>query len=349
MDWQGCHVYGIAQDPFGTDAMAAYATDFQSDFILTNMDIWVIQTNLFFDKKWVAWIPIDSEPIPPLVEEKAREAFHRIVWTKFGAREMDDAGLDYDRVPYGIDTQMFYPGDREQARITATMPPDRFIVGMVAMNKGYPSRKAFFENIAAFKVFHDRHPDAFLYLHTVDGSKPNAMTVDLALYCRRIGLHPEDYMFADQYSMLTGFPEHAMNTLYNCMDVHLLVSMGEGFGLPQVEAQACGVPVICGDWTAMPELLFAGWKVERNECVPMYTLQNTYQFVPMVHAIVERLEQAYRARGDKELAEKARAGALEYDIDKVVEKYWVPALANIEKKIKETPNLNLTKSLEVLR
>jgi glycosyltransferase involved in cell wall biosynthesis len=288
------------------------------------------------------------------VEENAAKAFHRIIWTKFAAKEMDGAGLDYDRVPYGIDTKNFHPGDKEKARETARMPQGKFIVGLVGMNKGYPPRKAFFENILAFKQFHDKHPDSYLYLHTQDGSKPNDGMVNLLYYCKRVGLElGKDVGFADQYSMLIGYSEDQMNTIYNCMDVHMLVSMGEGFGLPQVEAQACGVPVICGDWTAMPELMFSGWKVGRNECLPQYTLQNTYQFIPLVPAIVDRLEQAYKnhqsTAAKKEYSERARKGAEKYDIDRVVEKYWVPTLAKIEQKLKDAPAPELAKNLEMLR
>lgn len=349
MDWEGCHLYGVAQDPYGQDAIAAYATDFGADIILSNMDIWVLDPKSFQDKRWVAWFPVDHEPIPPLVEEKARSAFYRIIWTKSAEKDMAEAGLDCDRIPYGIDTKNFHPIDKTEARKTAQMPQDKFIVGMVAMNKGYPSRKSFHENIAAFKFFHDKHPDAFLYLHTGDGTKPNGMSIDLDFYCKRIGLPPDSYRFADQYSMLTGFPEDAMNVLYNCMDVHLLVSRGEGFGLPQVEAQACGVPVICGDWTTMPELMFSGWKVNRDEAIPEYTLQNSYQFIPLVGAIADRLEKAYQMRGNQDYAKRARAGAMAYDIDRVVEKYWKPVLAKLEAKIRNEPNKNLETNLEVLR
>lgn len=351
INYNGITVYGSVAHPFGMDVVAAHASNFKTDFVISNMDSWVIEPAMFFQQKWVAWFPIDSEPIPPLVLEKVSKAFHRIVWTEFAKREMDKTGLDYDYIPYGIDTELFKPGDKAQAREIAGMPKDKFIVGMVAMNKGYPPRKAFYQNIEAFSILHKKHPDTMLYMHTLDGSRPNGEAIDLMAFCKSLGLKiGEDVVFAEQYSYILGYPDEAMVTLYNCFDVHLLVSMGEGFGMPQLEAQACGVPVICGDWTSMPELMFSGWKVERKDTTPLYTLQNTYQFLPHAGAIADKLEQAYIMRGSKGMSEKARKGAMQYDINKIVENHWIPVLANIERKLQDTPvSDNLAHNLQVLR
>jgi hypothetical protein len=120
--------------------------------------------------------------------------------------------------------------------------------------------------------------------------------------------------------------------------------------MPQVEAQACGVPVICGDWTTMPELCFSGWKVERKDADPFFTLQNTYQFQPRVDAIVDKLEQSYKMRGSSEYSKRARDGAMYYDIRRVTDKYWKPVLEKIEQRIKEQPkNPALTQNLGGLR
>ncbi len=351
IDYNGITIYGATAHPFGMDVVRAHANNFQSDFVISNMDAWVIEPQMFFEQKWVAWFPVDSEPIPPLVLEKVSQAWHRIVWTEFAKREMDKTGLDYDYIPYGVDTDLFQPGDKVKAREIAHMPQDKFIVGMVAMNKGYPPRKAFFKNIEAFKQLHDKHPDTMLYIHALDGSRPNGECVDLVAFCKSIGLKVgEDVVFADQYSYVLGYPEQAMVTLYNCFDVHLLVSMGEGFGMPQLEAQACGVPVICGDWTAMPELCFSGWKVDRKDAEKAYTLQNSYQFDPHTSAIADKLDQAYRMRGNSDYSKRARDGAIKYDIIKIVEKYWKPTLAKIEAKLTEQPaNVNLSQNLSMLR
>lgn len=351
IDYNGVTVYGATAHPFGMDVTRAHANNFKADFIISNMDAWVIEPEMFFEQKWVAWFPIDSEPIPPLVLEKVSQAYHRIVWTEFAKKQMDATGMDYDYIPYGVDTDLFQPGDKVKAREIAHMPQDKFIVGMVAMNKGYPPRKAFYQNIEAFKLLHDKHPDTMLYLHTLDGSRPNGEAIDLISFCKAIGLKVgEDVVFADQYSYILGYPEQAMVTLYNCFDVHLLVSMGEGFGMPQLEAQACGVPVICGDWTTMSELCFSGWKVEKKDAVRMFTLQNTYQFLPRSEAIADKLEQAYKMRGNADYSKRARDGAVKYDITRIVEKYWKPALCKLETKIKEQPAVtNLSQNLGMLR
>ncbi len=343
IDYNGATVYGATAHPFGMDVVRAHANNFKADFVISNMDAWVIEPEMFFEQKWVAWFPIDSEPIPPMVLEKVSKAFHRIVWTEFAKREMDKAGMDYDYIPYGVDTNLFQPSDRKQAREIAHMPQDKFIVGMVAMNKGYPPRKAFYQNIEAFKLLHDKHPDTLLYMHTLDGSRANGECIDLISFCNAIGLKVgEDVVFADQYSYILGYPEQAMVTLYNCFDVHLLVSMGEGFGMPQLEAQACGVPVVCGDWTTM--------KIDRKDAVRMFTLQNTYQYLPRSEAIADKLEMAYQMRGNTDYAKRARDGAIKYDISRIVEKHWKPVLEKLECKIKEQPaSVNLSQNLSVLR
>ena len=352
INWNGIQVYGVVSHLYGQDVMAAHAENFKSDVLISNMDAWVIDPGLMYSQKWIAWFPVDSDPVPPLVVEKVKQAFHRIVWTEFAQKEMDRLGLDYDYIPYAVDTEVFKPVNKVEARETAHFPQDKFVVGMVAMNKGYPSRKAFNQNIEAFKIFHDKHPDSILYIHALDGSRPNGETIDLVGFAKGLGLIPgEDIFFADQYSYAAGhYPESAMNTLYNCFDVHLLVSMGEGFGMPQLEAQACGVPVICGDWTSMPELCFAGWQVDKKDADKFYTLQNTYQYLPRVGAIADKLEESYKMRGNTDYSKRAREGAKKYDIKRVIEKHWIPVLANIERKLKEQPkDKNLADNLGVLR
>ena len=250
--------------------------------------------------------------------------------SKFGHKAAADAGLDTWYVPHGVETDVFRPGNRVEARQHLGLPQNAFIVGMVAANKGNPPRKAFFEQITAFAALKRRHPDALLYLHTDDGTHGGEV-VNLPQYCQRLGLRPGlDVIFVDQYSYALGLPDAYMVDLYNALDVLSIVSLGEGFGIPLIEAQACGCPVITGDWTAMGELCLSGWKVSKAEAEPIYhDYFDAFQYTPHVSAIAERMEAAYEVRGNEDYRKRARDGALAYDADKVLEKYWKPVLAGM--------------------
>jgi FkbM family methyltransferase len=355
INWQGIPIYGKGFHPYGQDIMAAHARNFKADILISLMDIWVMQPELLQNIKWVPWFPIDHEPLPERMGKPARAAYKRIVFSKFGERMMQDAGIDCYYVPHGVDTKNFIPIDRKEARERMKLPQDAFIVGMVAANKGNPPRKAFFENIAAFSYLKKKHPDAVLYLHTFDGSSGGYETVNLVEFCSYQGLVVgKDVIFADQYTYMLGYPDKAMNDLYNAFDVHLLVSNGEGFGIPILEAQASGCPVIVGDWTSMPELCFSGWKVDRKDAHPIWTNLASYQFVGHVGAIADHLESAYRQKDNEARRRNARSGALAYDADVVIERYWKPVLEDIEKSIKEekeeqAQNLKNVKALKKAR
>lgn len=54
--------------------------------------------------------------------------------------------------------------------------------------------------------------------------------------------------------------------LYSAADVFLYPSLYEGFGLPPLEAMACGTPVVCSNTTSLPEVIGeAGILVDPND------------------------------------------------------------------------------------
>jgi glycosyltransferase involved in cell wall biosynthesis len=48
--------------------------------------------------------------------------------------------------------------------------------------------------------------------------------------------------------------EYELAMLYNCAELLVFPSLYEGFGLPPLEAMACGLPVVCSDRTSLPEV-----------------------------------------------------------------------------------------------
>ena len=141
-----------------------------------------------------------------------------------------------------------------------------------------------------------------------------------------MGVH-DKLIYCDQYTNALGFPDAYMVNAYSAMDCHVLVSMGEGFGIPTIEAQACGTPVITSEWTASGELCFGGWKVSKRDAIAWWNPLATYQYIPHHEAIAEKMELAYRTAGNYRKA--ARKGTLKYDADLVTKKYWLPRVDEI--------------------
>ena len=50
-------------------------------------------------------------------------------------------------------------------------------------------------------------------------------------------------------------PDEDLPALMNGADLFVYPSLGEGFGLPPLEAMACGTPVLCSDAPALPEVV----------------------------------------------------------------------------------------------
>lgn len=322
---------------YGNDVLAADANYTQADIVITLIDVQIFANQVTRRFRWCPWLPIDTFPAHKGVLAALQTAWQPIVYSRFGERMLKDAGLKPLYVPHGVDTELFKPADRKEARERMpNFPQDVFLVGMVAANASPYDRKGFDEQLRAFAMLYAKHKDVMLYLHTdFDGVKNG---IELRELVDHAGLPREVVAQVNQYEYKRGLvkPEYVANA-YNAFDVLLSASHGEGFGIPIVEAQACGVPVIVGDWTSMSELCGAGWKVPYDED-DRIAYFNSYQVRPRPSRIYERLEEAYQlwSAGQLDpLRKVARKFALDYDADRVTAEYWKPTLDIIEARIQE--------------
>ena len=306
-------------------------------WIVTLYDVWVYGPH--FDTERVAsWTPVDHYPVPPKVADWARK-HPTIAMSQFGARALKEAGVERTAyAPHALDLNVWKPTpllpNGQTAREAWGIPEDAFLVMINAANKGnVPPRKSWGEMLSAVAVFMRDREDAYLYLHTemmgVYGG------VDLRMLLQVLGIPPNRIRIPDQFAYLTGLiPQEALAAYYTTADVLLATSMGEGFGIPVIEAQACGTPVIVTDFSAQPELVGAGWTVPFQ---PWWDFtQVSWLALPNVAAIADRLQKAYEAKGDATLREQAIAKAAEYEADAVFDKYWRPILADLADQLKPT-------------
>jgi glycosyltransferase involved in cell wall biosynthesis len=62
------------------------------------------------------------------------------------------------------------------------------------------------------------------------------------------------YRVADHVRFLGYVPDAELPALYSAADLLAMASLYEGFGIPILEAMACGTPVLCGDGGSLPEV-----------------------------------------------------------------------------------------------
>jgi glycosyltransferase involved in cell wall biosynthesis len=112
------------------------------------------------------------------------------------------------------------------------------------------------------------------------------------------------------------------------MDVLLATSLGEGFGVPTVEALGCGTRVIGSGWAATPDLISEdSWMVEGQ---PSWNpSQNAWWQVPSVPSIVSALKLA--SKETERTSQQAVDFAKQFDIDTVWQNHWMPTLAKLLK------------------
>jgi FkbM family methyltransferase len=324
-------IYPVGLDPYGNDIVEAHAKHAKADVVISLMDAWVLRDHGKKKMRWIPYMPVDQDPVPAAVLEAIKGAYRVASYSRWGEKLLNEAGVENTYIPHGVDTTVFAPGDKAEARKKMGIDEDAFVIGMVAANKGYPARKAFPENLAAVSLFKKAHPTAKvrLYMHTLETTGFGG--VDFNALLQSLDFQKEEVVFCNQYAYINGMPESYMAMAYNAMDVLLAASMSEGFGIPLIEAQACGTPVITTDFSSMPELVFSGYKAQW--CQKFWTPLNSWIVVPSIQSIEAGLRWAYTHRGRANVAEKAREGALAYEWDTIVERYWKPFLAEIEAEI----------------
>jgi len=321
--WQGMELLPRGVDSWGGDMVAAHCAARRVDLLITLLDVWVLDAATYAQLPWLAWTPVDHEPLPPAVRDALRGARLAVAMSRFGQAMMQAAGIDAAYVPHGVDTRVFHPTDRAAARRAMGWEQGRFVAMMNAANKGDPSRKGFRETLIAWREFTQTEPDALLYLHT---EQTGLRGVPLDALVQELGIAPS-VQFVDAYRYAAGLIHPSeLNTAYNAADVLLNPSMGEGFGVPILEAQAAGCPVIVSDFSAMPELCFAGWRVGGRRWM---TYQNAYMLLPDPAQITTALHSAKTAQDDAALRQRASHAAQAYAAPRVYADYWQPLLAEI--------------------
>jgi glycosyltransferase involved in cell wall biosynthesis len=107
--------------------------------------------------------------------------------------------------------------------------------------------------VEAFRLYCQRDPEAsqrsYLHLHT-QASRGLLELIHASGLIDRVWLTASDY-----HLLRNPLPEMELAKLYQAADAFLFPSYGEGFGMPLLEAQAVGLPIIATGNSAIIEVV----------------------------------------------------------------------------------------------
>jgi glycosyltransferase involved in cell wall biosynthesis len=239
------------------------------------------------------------------------------LWTpsRWGARVFAESGVTrpVHVVPLGIDPERYHPGPQREEMRERTLFLSVFEWG---------ARKGWDVLLRAYRTAFEPG-DAVLLVLKIDHRAPGA---NPAREIAALLPHP-----SPPVALLYNQPLSAarMAELYRSVDCFVLPTRGEGWGMPALEAMACGVPAIVTDWSAPAEFVTAanGYPLPVKRLVPADAANRYYHGArwaePDGDALVELLRRAARnpderfAKG-RQAAQDAQRWTWEHSVDTIV-------------------------------
>ena len=257
-------------------------------YYLSNID-WSVQ-------RFGIITPVDGTPISPTWLRVMQQADLRMTISEFGVQAYRNQGISVGLCRPGIDPNYFVPRnavDRADLRAKVGIAQETFVVGTMSQNQG---RKAIPHMMEMFFAFAKDKPNA---RYLLDCERVSPAGWNLPELCAQNDWPMDKIIFRDQINSV--IPDLADR--YNLLDAFMLISHREGYGIPLVEAMACGVPVIAMDYCSGTEICGDTGGQRRGLLVPPIeyfgysTWGGAYDRFPRVDAGIEALEILYGNHG----------------------------------------------------
>jgi len=260
----------------------------------------------------ILYSPIDGGHVSPEEHQALSIAQERVAMCKYAEREIRKVGLSSTYIPHGVDTKVFKPMDKSECREKMGLPKDDFIVGFLGTN--ISKRKGQAEMMLGFKKAVDAGKQ-FKAILCTDQNGQGVGGYNFWQLADYIGVPRNLMMFpTNAYE----FTEEEMAIMYNSFDIFVNLSRGEGFGIPILEAEACGVPVIATNFTSMTELVDGHGILVPVKALDVYTLKTQYHAIADYDKFGDELIKCIdNADLVKSMGKRAHKFAQKYDWDKV--------------------------------
>ena len=274
----------VSSSAFGAWGFEPACIDFKPDIVFDVRDYWMLNFPEYSPLRpffhWVLSPTVDSAPQRKEWLQTYSNADLVSGHTQWGVDVLQKAKYINTTIPTNdsVDINAFYPEstDKRVNKANHFLDPNDFIVGSVMRNQ---KRKLIPNLIKVIKQLNNKYPDIKLYLHTsypdqAGWALPEMLlehdASDLVYFsykCRSCGAMSVMKFkngvavcphcgkpTATICNVSVGLDDNELKTVYNLFDCYVQYAICEGFGIPPVEAAACGVPVVTVDHGAMAEI-----------------------------------------------------------------------------------------------
>lgn len=268
---------------FGRFVFDYVLLDYKPDIVIDFRDFWMFAYQEVSPLRpfyhWIVAPTIDSVPLPINTQHSINNANTVLTHTNWAQQQLKLLNIKNLNgvINDSVDIDIFKPMDGINIRHQYNIPDDTFIIGSVLRNQ---ERKLIPDILSIIRKVIDNNPDKniLLYLHTsypeANGWNLPELLVEYELlnnviftyrcqkchnmYIRKFQSHKnlcdKCGSVATMASVTNGITQHELSEIYNIFDTYLQYSICEGFGIPQVEAVACGIPLITINHGAMAEI-----------------------------------------------------------------------------------------------
>lgn len=203
------------------------------------------------------YVLIDANDIPDNSFEILDKATKIFTASKHGQKQLDKFFYPSEVIYHGVE-KVFKPSkDKEERdRIRALFGYDPKDVVFLFIGRNFP-RKRPLRLLEAYAIHKKNNPDskARLLCHMSDR---NNQIYNIERFIRRLERKYNvtlDIKFTEDHQLGKGAPVEQIAKMYQLSDFYISAASGEGFGLPIVEAMACGKVPILADNTTTEEFL----------------------------------------------------------------------------------------------
>ena len=348
---------------FGEWRFEKVCLDFKPDVVLCIRDFWmdsfVYKSPFRRIFKWI-WMPtVDGSPQNEEWVDYFANADAIITYSDWASEVLkyqSGGSINYIGTASPTASEHFVPMDKSSIRKEFGLDENSKIIGTVMRNqrrKLFPVLfKAFADllkktNDVNFYLYcHTSYPDngwdignllheneissrvLFSYVCSSCGSLEVSKFNDAAKCCDKCGKFT-----STPSNVANGVPDSILAKIYNLFDLYVQCSNSEGFGVPQIEAAACGIPVVCTRYSAMVDV------IEKLKAIPI-ELDGKYKeletgcdrAVPSASSLTDKFEIFFSGteKISNELKKNIRLNFIEkYDLN-ISSNVWQNAIDSLE-------------------